>query len=136
MSRIKRGVTARRRHKRLLKQTKGFQGLRSRTVKKAREALFKAWTYAYRDRRTRKRDFRQLWIQRINAGARQHNLSYSQLMHGLKLAGNELDRKILADIAYRQPEVFKSLAEEAKKALAKGPARPQTESKTKESAKA
>ena len=122
MPRVKRGVTAHRRHKRLFKQTKGYQGLRRSSVKKAREAVLKAWSYSYRDRRNRKRDFRALWIQRINAAARQHELSYSQFMHGLKLAGNELNRKMLADIAYREPAVFASLADEAKKALAKAPA--------------
>lgn len=118
-ARVKRGVTARKRHKRVLKETKGYQGLRRTSVKKAREALLKAWSYAYRDRRNRKRDFRSLWIQRINAAARQHGLSYSQFMHGLSASGNELNRKMLADIAYRQPEVFASLAAEAKKGLAK-----------------
>lgn len=119
MPRVKRGVTGHRRHKRLMKQTKGYQGLRRSSVKKAREAVMKALTYAYRDRRTKKRDFRRLWIQRINAGARQHGLSYSQFMNGLKKAGVELDRKILADLAYRQPDAFGKLAEDAKKALAK-----------------
>lgn len=126
MSRVKRGVTSHARHKRLLKQTKGYQGLRRSSVKKAREALFKAWQYAYRDRRTRKRDFRGLWIQRINAGARQHGLSYSQFMHGLKLAGNELNRKVLADLAFSEPEVFGKLAEQSKAALAKKPAKTET----------
>lgn len=118
-ARVKRGVTARKRHKRVLKQTKGYQGLRRTSTKKAREALLKAWSYAYRDRRNRKRDFRSLWIQRINAAARQHGLSYSQFMHGLSASGNQLNRKVLADIAYRQPEVFATLAAEAKKGLAK-----------------
>lgn len=121
-ARVKRGVTAHKRHKRVLRETKGYQGLRSRTIKKAREALLKAWTYSYRDRRNRKRDFRSLWIQRINAGARQHGLSYSQLMYGLKVSGNELNRKMLADIAYRQPDVFASLVADAKKALDKSAA--------------
>ena len=117
MPRVKRGVTSHRRHKKLRQQTKGYQGLRSRTVKKAREALFKAWGYQYRDRRNRKRDFRGLWIQRINAAARQNGLSYSRLMSGLKLAGVELDRKVLAELAYSQPEAFAAVAEQAKKAL-------------------
>lgn len=117
MPRVKRGVTSHQRHKRVFKQTKGYSGLRRHSIKKAREALFKAWQYAYRDRRTRKRDFRSLWIQRINAGARQHGLSYSQFMHGLKNKGIELDRKILAQIAYEQPERFASLCEDAKKGL-------------------
>lgn len=119
MPRVKRGVTSHRKHKRLLAQTKGYTGLRRRSVKKAREALLKAWTYAYRDRRTRKRDFRRLWITRINAGARQHGLSYSQFMNGLKQSGNELNRKMLSEIAYHQPEAFAKLAEEAKQGLAK-----------------
>lgn len=119
MPRVKRGVTSRQRHKRLLKQTKGYTGLRRKTVKKAREAVLKAWSYAYRDRRTRKRDFRRLWIQRINAGARQHGLSYSQFMNGLAKSGNELNRKMLAEIAYHQPEAFAKLAEQAKKGLTK-----------------
>lgn len=118
-ARVKRGVAARKRHKRVLKQTKGYQGLRRTSVKKAREALLKAWSYAYRDRRNRKRDFRSLWIQRINAAARQHDLSYSQFMHGLTVTGNQLNRKMLADIAYHQPDVFASLADKAKKGLTK-----------------
>ena len=117
MPRVKRGVTAHRRHKRVLKQTKGFTGLRSRTIKKAREALLKAWSYSYRDRRTRKRDFRRLWITRIGAASRQHDMSYSQFMNGLKLSGSTLNRKMLAEIAYHQPDVFKSLVDDAKKAL-------------------
>lgn len=121
MARVKRGVTSHRRHKRVLKATKGYQGLRHSSVKKAREALLKAWSYAYRDRRNRKRDFRGLWIQRINAAARQHGLSYSQFMHGLKLSGNELNRKVLADIAYREPATFAALAATAQKALDKSP---------------
>lgn len=124
MTRVKRGVTAHKRHKRVFKQTKGYQGLRRHSIKKAREALLKAWQYAYRDRRTRKRDFRRLWIQRINAGARQHGLSYSQLMHGLNQAGVELDRKILAELAYRQPEAFGALCEQAKLGLKKPAAKP------------
>lgn len=122
MPRVKRGVTSHRRHKRLLKQTKGFTGLRHRSVKKAREALFKAWSYAYRDRRNRKRDFRRLWIQRINAGARQHGLSYSQFMHGLDLAGQHLNRKMLAELAYHEPDAFAKLAADAEAALSKKPA--------------
>jgi large subunit ribosomal protein L20 len=119
MPRVKRGVTAHRRHKRVFKQTKGYQGLRRKSIKKAREALLKAWSYAYRDRRTKKRDFRRLWIQRINAGARQHGLSYSQFMNGLLKAEVKLDRKVLAEIAYRQPTAFGQLVEQAKKGLQK-----------------
>ena len=118
MPRIKRGVTAHRRHKRLLAQTKGYQGLRRHSVKKAREALLKADSYAYRDRRNRKRDFRRLWITRINAAARQEGMSYSQFMHGLRLAEIELDRKVLADIAVRDPETFRRFAERAREAAA------------------
>ena len=121
MPRIKRGVTSHRRHKRLRKHVKGFSHSRQSSVKRAREALLKAWSYAYRDRRTRKRDFRRLWIQRINAAARQHDLSYSEFISGLKASGNELNRKMLADIAYRDPEVFAALAAEAKKALGSRP---------------
>ncbi len=120
MPRVKRGVTSHRRHKRLMAQTKGYQGLRRHSVKKAREALLKAWSYAYRDRRNRKRDFRRLWIQRINAGARQHGLSYSQFIFGLQQSGGpqaELNRKMLAEIAYNQPDVFAGLAEQAKQGL-------------------
>ena len=123
MPRVKRGVTAHRRHKRLRKQVKGYVGIRKSSVKKAREAVMKAMRYAYRDRRTKKREFRKLWIQRINAGARQHGMSYSQFISGLKAAGIELDRKILADIAYRHPEVFAKLVEDAKRALEKQPAK-------------
>lgn len=105
-----------------MKQTKGYTGLRTASVRKAREAVLKAMSYAYRDRRNRKRDFRGLWIQRINAGARQHGLSYSQFMHGLQLAGVELNRKVLAELAFSQPEAFGALCEQAKAALAKAPA--------------
>ena len=123
MARVKRGVTARKRHKRVLAQTKGYQGLRRTSIKKAREALQKALSYAYRDRRNRKREFRKLWIQRINAGARLHGLSYSQFMKGHKAAGSELDRKMLAEIAFNQPDVFAKLAADAKNALDKPPAK-------------
>lgn len=119
MPRVKRGVTARRRHKRVLKQTKGYTGLRRSTIKKAREALLKAWSYSYRDRRNRKRDFRRLWITRIGAASRQHDMSYSQFMAGLKASGNTMNRKMLAEIAYHQPDAFKSLVDDAKKALKK-----------------
>jgi large subunit ribosomal protein L20 len=119
MPRVKRGVTSHARHKRLRAQTKGYVGLRHRSVKKAREAVLKAWSYAYRDRRNRKRDFRGLWIQRINAGAREHGLSYSQFMHGLSLAEVELNRKMLAELAFSQPAAFADLAKQAKAALAK-----------------
>src|SRR5881227_3748253 len=102
MPRVKRGVTARARHKKVLDQAKGFRGRRKNVFRIAKEAVMKAGQYAYRDRRNKKRDFRALWITRINAAARQHGLSYSQFMRGAKLAGVELDRKILADIAVRE----------------------------------
>ena len=121
MPRVKRGVTAHRRHKRVLRQTKGYQGLRRHSVKKAREALLKAWSYAYRDRRTKKRDFRRLWIQRINAGACQHGLSYSQFTAGAKAAGIELNRKMLADLAYSEPKAFAALVKQAKDGLKQAP---------------
>lgn len=127
MPRVKRGVTSHRRHKRVMKQTKGYTGLRNSSIKKAREALLKAWSYAYRDRRTKKRDFRALWIQRINAAARQHGLSYSQFMHGLKLAGNEFNRKVLAELAMNEPQTFAALADQAKKALENPPKQAKTE---------
>ena len=111
MARVKRGVMVRKRHNKLLKQAKGFQGSRSRRVKVARETLMKALWYAYRDRRNRKRDFRRLWIIRINAAARQNGLSYSKLMSGLKQAGIDIDRKILADMAVRDPAAFTSVVQ-------------------------
>jgi large subunit ribosomal protein L20 len=117
MARVKRGVMVRKRHKKLLKQAKGFIGSRSRHYKVAHEAVMKALAYAYRDRRHRKRDFRRLWIQRINAGARLHGLSYSRLINGLNLAGIDLDRKMLADMAVRDPEAFGSVVKQAQSAL-------------------
>ena len=117
MARVKRGVMVRKRHNKLLKQAKGFQGSRSRRVKVARETLMKALWYAYRDRRNRKRDFRRLWITRINAAARQNGMSYGTFMHGLKLAGIEIDRKVLADIAVRDADTFRRFAEAAREAL-------------------
>lgn len=118
MARVKRGVMSRKRHNKLLAQTKGYQGSRSRRIKVARETLMKALWYAYRDRRNRKRDFRRLWIIRINAGARQFGMSYSKLISGLKLAGVELDRKVLADMAVRDPEGFRGVVEQARRASA------------------
>ncbi|MBC6417255.1 MAG: 50S ribosomal protein L20 [Rhodospirillales bacterium] len=117
MARVKRGVTAHARHKKILQQAKGFRGRSKNNYRLALQRLEKALQYAYRDRRNRKRDFRSLWIQRINAGARQHGLTYSQFVYGLKTAGIGLDRKILADLAVREPESFKSLAEQAGAAL-------------------
>jgi large subunit ribosomal protein L20 len=117
MSRVKRGVTAHARHKRVLKQAKGFYGRRKNTIRIARQAVEKAGQYAYRDRRTKKRNFRALWIQRINAATRELGLTYGRFIHGLKLAGIEIDRKVLADIAAREPEAFKALAQKAQAAI-------------------
>ena len=114
MPRVKRGVTTRRRKNRILRRAKGYYGGRSRLIKTAREAVEKGWKYAYRDRRQRKRQFRVLWIARINAAAREHGLSYSRFMHGLRLAGVEVDRKILAELAVSDPKAFGALAEMAK----------------------
>lgn len=114
MARVKRGVAARRRRKRILKSAKGFQGARSRLHGVAREAVERAWVYAYRDRKARKRVFRQLWIIRINAGAREHGLSYSRMVNGLGKAGVEIDRKILAQLVIDDAEAFGELATLAK----------------------
>jgi large subunit ribosomal protein L20 len=116
MARVKRGVMVRKRHNKLLQQAKGYRGSRSRRIKVARETVLKALSYAYRDRRNRKRDFRRLWIIRINAAARQNGISYSRLMNGLKLAGIDLDRKILADMAVRDPAAFSSVVEQVQRA--------------------
>lgn len=118
MTRVKRSVHARKKRRATLELAKGYRGGAHSSYKRAKEAVMRADAYAYRDRRTRKRDFRRLWITRINAAARQHDLSYSQLMHGLKLAGVELDRKVLADIAVRDPETFRRFAERAREASA------------------
>ena len=111
MARVKRGVAAHKRHKRLLESAEGRQGTKSRLVRPAREAALHALAYAYRDRRARKRNFRALWIARINAAARAEGISYSRLMHAAKLAGVDLDRKILADMAVRDPKVFREYVE-------------------------
>lgn len=116
MPRVKRGVTARARHKKVLRQAKGYQGARSRTYKVAKQAVTKAGQYAYRDRKQRKRQFRALWITRINAAAREHGLSYSRFMNGLKKAAIEIDRKILADLAVFDKPAFARIAEQAAKA--------------------
>ena len=116
MARVKRGVTAHKRHKRLLKAAEGRKGTKSRLIKPAREALLHALAYATRDRKQRKRQMRELWIVRINAASRQHGLTYGQLMHGLKTAGIDLDRKILADLAVRDGATFGQIAEAAKSA--------------------
>ena len=118
MPRVKRGVTARARHKKVLKQARGYYGARSRVYRVAKQAVIKAAQYAYRDRRQRKRQFRALWIVRINAKARECGLSYSQLMHGLAKANVVIDRKVLADLAVRDPQAFVALADQAKTALA------------------
>ena len=118
MARVKRGVIAKARHKKVLSQAKGYYGARSRTYKVAKQAVIKAGQYAYRDRRQRKRQFRALWITRINAAARLNGLSYSRLINGLKCADIEVDRKILADIAVHDQEVFSAIADAAKEALA------------------
>ncbi|HYP47792.1 MAG TPA: 50S ribosomal protein L20 [Thermoleophilaceae bacterium] len=118
MSRVKRSVHARKKRRATLERTKGYRGQAKSSYKRAKEALLKADQYAYRDRRNRKRDFRRLWITRINAAARQEGMSYSQFMHGLKLAEIELDRKGLADIAVRDPETFRRFAERAREAVA------------------
>ncbi len=117
MPRVKRGVTAHRRHKKILKLAKGYYGRRKNCFKTAKQAVFRAWQYAYRDRRQRKRDFRRLWIQRINAAARQNGLTYGRFVHGLRQAGIEIDRKVLADLAVRDPAAFGRLVEEARAAL-------------------
>jgi large subunit ribosomal protein L20 len=111
MARIKRGTTTRAKHKRILDQAKGYYGRRKNTIRIARQAVEKAGQYAYRDRKVKKRSFRGLWIQRINAGVRAEGLTYSQFMHGLKLAGIELDRKVLADIAMHDPNGFKAVVD-------------------------
>ncbi|HLD16160.1 MAG TPA: 50S ribosomal protein L20 [Coxiellaceae bacterium] len=116
MARVKRGVVARAKHKKVLKQAKGYYGARSRVFRVAKQAVIKAAQYAYRDRRTKKRDFRGLWIIRINAKAREAGLSYSQFINGLLKAGVELNRKMLADIALRDPVAFAELAKMAKEA--------------------
>ena len=118
MARVKRGVIARRRHKKVLGKAKGYYGARRKTFKVANQAVIKAGQYAYRDRRVRKREFRALWIQRINAAARTNGISYSRLMNGLKQAEIEIDRKVLADMAVHDEAGFAALAERARAALA------------------
>ncbi len=117
MARVKRGVTTHARHRKILKLAKGYRGRASTNFRIAVEKVEKGLAYAYRDRRTKKRNFRALWIQRINAGARLHGLTYSRFISGLKKAGIELDRKVLSDIATREPETFKSLVAQAAQAL-------------------
>jgi large subunit ribosomal protein L20 len=118
MARVKRGVTARAKHKKVLKKAKGYYGARSRVYRVANQAVTKAGQYAYRDRRVKKRQFRLLWIVRINAAARMFDMSYSRVMNGLKKAEIEMDRKVLADLAVHDIDAFEQLAEKAKAALA------------------
>ena len=117
MSRIKRGTTTRAKHKRILDQAKGYYGRRKNTIRIARQAVEKAGQYAYRDRKVKKRSFRGLWIQRINAAVRAEGLTYGVFMHGIKLAGIELDRKVLADLAMNEGEIFSGIIAQAKAAL-------------------
>src|SRR5579883_373664 len=122
MARVKRGVTAHARHKKVLELARGYRGRAKSSFRVAIEKVEKGLRYAYRDRRAKKRNFRALWIQRINAGAREHGLTYSQFMAGVKRAGIELDRKILSDMAVREPEAFKAIVATAQAALARLPA--------------
>jgi large subunit ribosomal protein L20 len=117
MARVKRGTTTKARHKRLLEQAKGYYGRRKNTIRIARQAVEKAGQYAYRDRKVKKRSFRALWIQRINAAVRAEGLTYGQFMHGLKLAGVDLDRKVLADIAMHEGDAFSAIIAQARAAL-------------------
>jgi len=120
MARVKRGVTTHARHKKVIKQAKGYYNRNRNVFRAAAERVDKGLEYAYRDRRVRKRSFRSLWIQRINAGAREHGLTYSQFMNGIKRAGVETDRKVLADLAVREPAAFGELAQRAQAALGEG----------------
>ncbi len=117
MARVKRGVTSHARHKKVLEQAKGFYGRRKNTIRVAKQAVDKAGQYAYRDRKVKKREFRALWIQRINAAARAEGFTYSQFIHGLGLAGVEVDRKVLADLAGADPVGFKAIADKVRAAL-------------------
>jgi len=117
MARVKRGVTTRAKHKNILEQAKGYYGRRKNTIRIARQAVEKAGQYAYRDRKVKKRSFRGLWIQRINAAVRAEGLTYGVFMHGLKLAGVQLDRKVLADLAMNEGEIFKGIIAQARAAL-------------------
>ena len=117
MARVKRGVTSRAKHKKVLKAVKGQWGRRKNTIRVARQAMEKAMQYAYRDRRNKKREFKSLWIQRINAGVRAEGLTYSKFINGLNKSGIKIDRKILAEIAYDNPEAFKTIVKKAQAAL-------------------
>ena len=118
MARVKRGVTSHAKHKKVLEQAKGFYGRRKNTIRTAKAAVDKAGQYAYRDRKVRKRSFRALWIQRINAAVRMEGLTYSRFIHGLEQAGIDIDRKVLADIAGQDPAAFKAIADKVRAALA------------------
>ncbi len=120
MARVKRGVTTHARHRKVIKAAKGYYGRRKNTFRVAKQAVEKAGQYAYRDRRVRKRNFRALWIQRINAAARACGLTYGEFIHGMAKAGVALDRKVLADLAVTQPETFKTLVDQARAALGRG----------------
>ena len=117
MARVKRGTIQKARHKRVLEQAKGYYGRRKNVFRVATQAVDKAQQYAYRDRKTRKRNFRALWIQRINAGAREHGMKYNQVIDGLNKAGIEVDRKVLSDLAIHEPEAFKAIIDKARAAL-------------------
>jgi large subunit ribosomal protein L20 len=117
MARVKRGVTSHAKHKKVLDQAKGFYGRRKNTIRIAKQAVEKSMQYAYRDRKNRKRSFRALWIQRLNAAAREHDITYSRLIDGLAKAGIEVDRKVLSDLAIREPEAFAAVVAQAKAAL-------------------
>ena len=121
MARVKRGVTAHAKHKKVLKAAEGYFGRRKNTIRVAKQAVEKAGQYAYRDRRTKKRNFRALWITRINAATRELGLTYGNFIHGLALAGIEIDRKMLADIAMKEPDSFKALVDKAKAAIPAAP---------------
>jgi len=118
MSRVKRGTVQKARHKKVIEQAKGYYGRRKNVFRVAKQAVEKAMQYQYRDRKVRKRNFRALWIQRINAGAREHGMKYSEVINGLSLAGIEVDRKVLSDLAIHEPEAFASIIEQAKSARA------------------
>ncbi len=117
MARVKRGVTAHAKHKKVLKQARGYYGRRKNTIRVAKQAVEKAMQYAYRDRKVRKRNFRALWIQRINAAVREHGLTYGRFIHGLSVAGIEIDRKVLADLAVKDSAGFKVLVDQAQAAV-------------------
>ena len=117
MARVKRGVTAHAKHKKVFKAAKGFYGRRKNTIRIAKQAVEKSLQYAYRDRKVRKRNFRALWIQRINAAAREHGLTYGRFIDGLNKAGIQIDRKVLSDLAIREPAAFQAIVEQAKAAL-------------------